>query len=159
MEAEEAQRFPLFKEYDFVLKIGSSLNGGSGILLFPRGDLYVPKQYGFGELNLAPYIQEPFNEGKKITLKELITELKDESELSLSSNSLGSKEWFLQLVINRFAKNEIIKVDRRFSDKYKLSNEDIISKGQNYDLTRVFNMVSRQREGLDNFTKRRHFSN
>ena len=148
MKAQEAQRFPLFKEFGFPLHFGA--HGGQGILLIPQknSEVYFSKEYGFGELNLAPYLQVPFNQGKSITLRELMEELEDENEIRLASKPIGNERWFLASVINKFAKHGIINLDKRLAEKYKISNYDILSQGDAYNQTRVYKMDSYRGESL-----------
>jgi len=146
MDANEAEKFPLFKDYEFGLVRTS--HGGMGTLLVPKNGVYRPKYYGMGELALAPYIQEPFNEGESITLKDLMVELEEENELTLGGKRLSGMDWFLEKVINKFAKHKIISVDRRMKDKYALTNHDILSKGENYDDTRVHDVTSYEGSSL-----------
>jgi len=76
MKKEIAEQYPLFKEYEFAIHLTGS--DGGGVLIIPKKEIYVAKSYGFGYLALAPYLQEPFNEGESITIGDLIIENKKE---------------------------------------------------------------------------------
>ena len=72
MKPKRAAEFPLVREFDFSSKLG--VDGGEGTLLVPQKDkdLYLPRNYGYGELALAQYIQVPFNKNNSIRLERLI---------------------------------------------------------------------------------------
>ena len=142
MKTEIAEKYPLFKEYDFAIHLTGS--GGGGILIIPKKEIYVSKSYGFGYLALAPYLQEPFNEGESITISDLIIELEEEGESSLVSSEidrdLGREQPFLHQVINRFRKHGIVKLDKRAGLENTIDPTDILSVGENYDRVRVYRM-------------------
>jgi len=151
MEVQKAEQYHLFKHYDFGIHFTGG--GGTGILLIPKGNLYVPKNYGFGCLALAPYIQEPFNEDKKIEMGDLIRELEEENEIVLIPSEidrmLGRKEPFLHSILNRFRKHGIIKIEKKAGLESKIDIKDIISAGENYGKVRVFRMYENDRRERD----------
>ena len=139
MKQEIAEKCPLFKEYDFALHINGS--GGEGVLLIPKKDIYVAKNYGFGYLALAPYLQEPFNKGESITISDLIRELDEEGELGLVvDRNLDREQPFLHKAINRFRKHDITKLDKRAGLENTIDPKDVLSTGENYDKVRVYRM-------------------
>lgn len=84
-----------------------------------------------------------------MTLKELIETLQDNNEHPLDFKPIGDGRWFLASVINKFAIHGIIHTDKRIAEKYKMTNYDVLSKGENYDTTRVFRMDNYTRSAFD----------
>jgi len=142
MKQEISEQYPLFKDYDFAIHFSGS--GGDGVLLIPKKERYVAKNYGFGYLALAPYLQEPFNEGESITIRDLITEMKEEGEHYLVPSEvdrdLGREQPFLHKIINRFRKHEIAKLDKKAGLENSIHPNDVLSVGENYDRVRVYRM-------------------
>lgn len=142
METKIAEQYPLLKEYDFAIHLTGS--GGEGVLLIPRKEKYIAKNFGFGYLGLVPYLQEPFNERESITISDLIIELDEEGESSLVPSGidrdLGREQPFLHKVINRFRKHGIAKLDKRAGLENSIDHSDILSVGENYDRVRVYKM-------------------
>ena len=139
MEAQVAYQCPLFKYYDFGIHMNG--RGGGGILLIPKKKIYVPKHYGFGELALAPYLQEPFNEGEELEVSELKRILDSEGEILLGSELdflEERKESFLHRVLNKFVVHDIVKINKVAGLELRIDPRDVLSAGQNYDRTRVY---------------------
>jgi len=141
MEREEAEQFPLVRDYDFVLAMGP--RGGHGILLVPRKKQFIARRYGFGLLSLIPYLQEHFNEGHSITIDDLIGELEDSNEIILASEPIIEGEnRFLYTTLNKLGKDKLVAVDRRNPNGRRLdfTPMDLVSKGENYDTARVYSI-------------------
>ncbi len=156
MEAKIAEQYPLFKDFDFISEMGG--RAGSGILLIPKKQLYVPKEYGFDCLHLVPYLQEPFNDGESMQVSDLIRELQEEGELSLGNLDLDrmlERTPFLYTVLNRFRKHDIVALEKRAGSENIIDAQDILIAGENYDKTRVLKLEgyaqgSDERFGVDN---------
>ncbi|MEK6933209.1 MAG: hypothetical protein AABW56_05470 [Nanoarchaeota archaeon] len=147
MKKQEAEQYPLFKDYEFALHFGG--RAGQGILLIPKKEIYVPKDYRFGLLALAPYLQEVFNENQSIKLWELIQEMEAEGDISLRAPDLildKDKQPFLYSTLNRYIRHNIIK---REGLPLAIGLEDVLSAGENWDKTRVYKMTEYTSDGLD----------
>ena len=147
MKLEIAEKYPLLKDYDFTLSMGG--RSGSGILLVPKNDRYIGKNYGFGLLSLVPYLQEAFSEFGSIEVRDLISEMKEEGERSLIPNSILDKDFatgerrhsFLETTLRKFNKHGITRIDKREGSESFLFDLDIISPGDNYSLVRVYDIL------------------
>jgi len=122
--------------------------GGQGILLVPKKDVYIPKEYGFGLLTLAPYLQEVFNENQSIKLWELIQEMEAEGELIASNLTFSdeSRKPFLYSILNRYIRHNIVK---REGLPLTIGLEDVLSPGENWDKVRVYKMIEYISNGFD----------
>ena len=139
MKTKDALKYPLVKDYDFFPEMGS--RGGSGILLIPSGDSFISREYGFGELRLIPYLQKFFSNKESVSLGKLEHELDEEREISLSSRPIGDGEWFLEKVLKRLEKHELININKKGEIVFREPLE--ISQGKNYEKARVFSMTPR----------------
>jgi len=148
MEKNHAEKYPLLKYFEFELHITGK--GGEGCLLIPKKDIFVPKRYGFGHLALIPYLQEFFNENKTIKVRELKEILREENEISLSSDySFNDEPPFLHRVINGFKRKDIIKFEKRVGKEGFIFDTDILAKGESYDQTRVYSINPYNIRGLE----------
>ena len=137
MDGKEAEQYPLFKDYDFGEDL-ATVNGGTGYLLVPKREKYSIKGYGFGYLALASYIQDLLFDNEKVSLRELLEELKEEGELILSGEPIEEEQSFLERVIKRYEKHGIIKINRTIDGTEFITEEDTISKGTNYDKVKIY---------------------
>ncbi len=152
MEIVTAQKFPLFREYDFGIHLVGS--GGTGIILIPKNNIYTAKSYGFGELSLVHYLQDVFNDGRDIEAGDLIAELEEEGEISLVPDPILDRDFFtnkrehsfLERVLRKFSKHKITKVEKKAGTAEFLDQKDLISKGENYDTARVYRMGEHGRQ-------------
>lgn len=145
MDLQEAQKYPLLREYDFALDISSS--GGSGTLLIPKKNRFVGKKYGFGHLSVLPYLQELLEENNSFRLKSLTDELEENEEIMIWTpglDKLTEMTPFLYRTLSKFRKDKIIEIDRLINSKnrYDFTEEDTILKGENFDTARVYIMNS-----------------
>jgi len=128
----EAERSTLIKDFKFE----HCFRGphGVGRLLVPHEGNYKIEIYGLGELKLMLHIQKPFNEGLELRISELKRTIRDdEDQWPLNSESDSEdEEPFLHRTIRKFRGNDLI--------KDSVNDDDILSKGENYDRTRLLRM-------------------
>jgi len=147
MDSKTAQKFPLLRGYDFSAH-HLAISIGMGVLLLPKNKIYSAESYSFKELILIPHLQGAFNEGRDIEAGDLIAELKKNGEFSLVPDpalnrniSAGKREIsFLEKTLRRFGKDGIARVEKREGSEEFLNPRNLIVKGKNYDLTRVFSV-------------------
>jgi hypothetical protein len=148
MDEPTANRFPKFRDYDF-----NSLDfsrGGEGTLLVPNAALgptwrtapnaYVPKDYGIGELRVAPYLQTHLNAGDIFHLKQLADELKGfDRRILLASTEIPDKPALLFRALGNFHLDGLVNLEQtNSSEGTTFPEQTLISPGPQYNDIRVF---------------------
>ncbi len=138
----EGLKYPLLRDYDFSTVRFE--RGGSGTLLIPNRTLFVPIQYGFGELSVVPNLQTHFNAGQTLELEDLIRELdKYQKQMLVSETGLdgAKKDPVLYRTLRNFDGTGIVKMEDIIgSEDLKGRKNAILSKGKNYDKVRVYSL-------------------
>ncbi len=140
MEKQTAEKYPLFKDYDFGIYM--TRRGGEGILLLPTRNVYVPRPYGFGLLSLAPYFQLPFKDGRELIIEDLIRELKDNQKILFIPDPVlnSGSEPFLYTTLRKYVSDMILKINKKVGSERTIHSKDVLSAGDNYDKVRVYRM-------------------
>jgi len=163
MKKVKAQKYSLLKDFDFVEQ--TTCYNGQGILLIPEDATYHLKVYDFRELELIPYLQEPFNKNEGITIEELTRRINIERSLldtdsfslkilshlrsdnwKRDSNELNEEEIIrkglmdnqtLFKILTKLYFHNIIRHKKVRGEDDKFNLEEVLEKGKNYDTTRV----------------------
>ena len=144
MEKTEAEKFGLFRDYEFELHFGTPVEV-KAVLLIPEEGGYKAKEFLEMELRLVPYLQKYFNNQKPIKVENLYDELREENNFLIHRLSDGST--YLIQTLNRFLKYSIVSkkadlesIAQILTSSKSIGIEDTIVKGENYDHTKVFNV-------------------
>src|SRR3989344_6326926 len=151
MDAEEAKKYPLLSKISFFphedhQELSRRIvldNAIRATLLIPNHGTYFVKEYCQPELAVLPYLQEVFNQGQSITVRELLKRYQAATGEDLRRNLEGitaSEEFHgtamknpLQRVLSKFVYDGIAVLHRRLF----LSTR--IDEGRCYDKIHVVN--------------------
>ena len=130
MNKKNDEKYPSLMHYNFKQGINKIEKlGGIGAFLIPEDESYIGRDYNIVDLKLINYLQSFFKNNQSLMVRRLINGIKYQA---------WEKKYFSK-TLKKCIRDGIIK--KNGLEKI-IDDQNIISKGKNYDKIRIYGILS-----------------